>query len=273
MTLSVLLLLGLVTSYTCLSDQEDEQFKLMKWDNLKQLNSNTNRFRAGTVSEIQSVPVEADLELDYSTVVQLASLPLHCHNVEYPNKLGQVLQDSTELLSPAELHPIFYGCFDWHSSVHGHWLLARAAALYPDTPLANNVTSLFNKQFTQEKVEQELKYFQRKFAKHFERTYGWALLLKLQEELEKSSLETGSKWNTILRPLTDHVVATWKSFLPKLVYPVRVGEHANTAFGLSLALDYSRTMGVHDQALETLIVTNSTDFYMSDKFCPIAYEP
>ena len=137
----------------------------------------------------------ADLELDYSTVAQLASLPLHCHGVEYPNKLNQVLQDSTELLSPSgqlflisslskdyspELHPIFYGCFDWHSSVHGHWLLARAAALYPDTPLANNVTSLFNKQFTQEKVEKELEYFKRKWASHFERTYGWAWLLKLQ---------------------------------------------------------------------------------------------
>jgi len=273
LTLLVLVLLALVTSCTCLDDPEDEQFKLMKWDNLKQLRSESSMARTGTVSVKQSEVSADDLELDYSTVVQLASLPLHCHNVEYPNKLGQVLQDSTELLSPAELHPIFYGCFDWHSSVHGHWLLARAAALYPDTPLANNVTSLFNKQFTQEKVEKELEYFQRKWASHFERTYGWAWLLKLQEELEKSSLETGSKWNTILRPLTDHVVATWKSFLPKLVYPVRVGEHTNTAFGLSLALDYARTMGVQDQAFETLIVTNSTDFYLTDKFCPITYEP
>jgi len=271
--MTLLVFLALVSFCTCLGDQEDEQFKLMKWDNLKQLHSDSTMGRAGTLSEKQSNIGPADLELDYSTVAQLASLPLHCHGVEYPNKLNQVLQDSTELLSPSELHPIFYGCFDWHSSVHGHWLLARAAALYPDTPLANNVTSLFNKQFTQEKVEKELEYFQRKWASHFERTYGWAWLLKLQEELEKSSIETGSSWNTILRPLTDHVVATWKSFLPKLVYPVRVGEHTNTAFGLSFALDYARTMGVQDQEFESLIVTNSTDFYLSDKFCPITYEP
>ena len=89
-------------------------------------------------------------------------------------------------------------------------------------------------------MEQELKYFQRKVASAFERTYGWAWLVKLQEELEKSALETESSWNVILRPLTDHVVSTWKTFLPKLVYPVRVGEHANTAFGLALALDYAR---------------------------------
>jgi len=99
------------------------------------------------------------------------------------------------------------------------------------------------------------------------------LATQTTEELEKSSLETGSSWNTILRPLTDHVVTTWKSFLPKLVYPVRVGEHTNTAFGLSLALDYARTTGVQDQEFETLIVTNSSDFYLSDKFCPITYEP
>jgi len=157
--------------------------------------------------------------------------------------------------------------------VHGHWLLARAAALFPNTELAENVTNVFNKQFTEEKVDQELVYFKRKSASAFERTYGWAWLLKLQEELEKSALETRSDWNAILRPLTDHIVSTWKTFLPKLVYPVRVGEHANTAFGLALALDYSRTMGVQDEEFENLISFNSTEFYNSDKLCPINYEP
>merc|ERR1711874_67666 len=199
--------------------------------------------------------------------------PLDCHSVEYPYKLGQILNDQSELLPPIDLHPIFYGCFDWHSSVHGHWLLARAAALFPNTELAQNVTEVFNKQFTAEKVEQELKYFQGKWGSHFERTYGWAWLLKLQEELEKSAVETGSSWHSILRPLTDHIVAEWRDFLPKLVYPVRVGEHTNTAFGLALALDYARTTGVQDEAFETLIGSNSSDFYQNDKLCPIHYEP
>jgi len=252
---------------TCIDDTGNENFELMDWSILKKLQSGTTNDRAG------DLPENDDLDLDYQTVSQLASLPLHCHGVEYPNKLNQVLQNETELLSPSELHPIFYGCFDWHSSVHGHWLLARAAALFPNTDLAQNVTTVFNKQFTTEKVEQELKYFQRKTASHFERTYGWAWLLKLQEELEKSALETGSTWNIILRPLTDHVVSTWKTFLPKLVYPVRVGEHTNSAFGLALALDYARTTGVQDETFDTLITSNSTDFYRTEQLCPINYEP
>jgi len=252
---------------SCIDENGNDKFELMDWSNLKELQTGMTNARVGDVQE------DDDLDLNYETVAQLASLPLHCHGVEYPNKLNQVLQNETELLSPSELHPIFYGCFDWHSSVHGHWLLARAAALFPNTDLAQNVSTVFNKQFTTEKVEQELKYFQRKTASHFERTYGWAWLLKLQEELEKSALETGSTWNMILRPLTDHVVSTWKTFLPKLVYPVRVGEHTNSAFGLALALDYARTTGVQDETFETLITSNSTDFYQTDQLCPINYEP
>lgn len=216
---------------------------------------------------------QEDLDLDYETVSRLASLPLHCHSVEYPNKLNQVLQNETELLPPSELHPIFFGCFDWHSAVHGHWLLARAAALFPNTELSRNVTELFEKQFTVEKVEKELEYFRRKSASAFERTYGWAWLLKLQEELEKSAINTGSKWNSILKPLSDHIVSTWKEFLPKLVYPVRVGEHTNTAFGLALALDYAISLGIQDTEFETLIAHNSSEFFKTDISCPIHYEP
>merc|ERR1711915_449210 len=223
---------------------------------------------------VKDVPhTQDDLDLDYETVARLASLPPHCHSVEYPNKLNQVLQNETELLPPSELHPIFYGCFDWHSAVHGHWLLARAAALFPNTELSRNVTEVFDKQFIVEKVEKELEYFRRKSASAFERTYGWAWLLKLQEELEKSAINTGSKWNSILKPLSDHIVSTWKEFLPKLVYPVRVGEHTNTAFGLALALDYAKSLGIQDTEFETLIAHNSSEFFKTDVSCPINYEP
>jgi len=261
-----ILLIGLTNLH---SVHGDENFFLINWSDLQGI---LHGLEIGPKIYVNTSN-DDDLDLDYDTVVRIATLPLQCHAVEYPNKLNQVLEDQTEILSPSELHPIFYGCFDWHSSVHGHWLLARAAALYPNTELAKNVTEVFDKQFTEKKVEQELKYFQRKFAKHFERTYGWAWLLKLQEELEKSALSTGSKWNMILRPLTDHIVKTWRIFLPKLVYPVRVGEHTNTAFGLALALDYARTIGVQDEEFEALITSNSTDLYQADKLCPINYEP
>jgi len=211
-----------------------------------------------------------DLQLSYETVARIASLPLHCYKVEYPYKLGQVLASDSDLKTPSELHPIFYGCFDWHSSVHGHWLLARALALYPDTELAENITSVFNAQFTSDKVSQELAYFQTKWGKSFERTYGWAWLLKLQEELDESEKKDGTPWATILRPLTSEIVSNWKDFLPKLVYPIRVGEHTNTAFGLSLAIDYTRNL---DEDFENLIKHNSSLYYLTDKECPIGYEP
>merc|ERR1719350_531172 len=135
-----------------------------------------------------------DLELDYETVSRLAALPLHCYNVEFPYKSGHVLLSEENLQLPRVHHPIFYGCFDWHSSVHGHWLLARALALFPGTELAANISRVFDEQFTPEKVEREVEYFQQKFGGSFERTYGWAWLLKLQEELERSEAEAAVGW-------------------------------------------------------------------------------
>jgi len=211
-----------------------------------------------------------DLEVSYETVARISSLPLHCYKVEYPYKLGQVLNSDSDLKTPSELHPIFYGCFDWHSSVHGHWLLARALSLYPKTELADNITSVFNAQFTSDKVSKELEYFQTKWGESFERTYGWAWLLKLQDELDESEKQDGTPWATILRPLTSEIVSNWKDFLPKLVYPIRVGEHTNTAFGLSLAIDYTRNQ---DEDFENLIKHNSSLYYLTDKDCPIGYEP
>jgi len=226
----------------------------------------------GQVSQVADIE-DSDLILDYDTMARMASLPFHCIETEYPNKLGQVLLSETELLSPKVLHPIFYGCFDWHSSVHGHWLLARAAATFPDTELAVNVSRVFDIQFQEEKVATELSFFLRKYGDHFERTYGWAWLLKLQLELEKSALLTGSVWAERLRPLSDHIAELYTNFLPRLVYPVRVGEHSNTGFGLAFALDYTRSNLEEYSDLDSLIVKNSTDFYGEDRLCPIHYEP
>jgi len=219
------------------------------------------------VTDVTAALNDDDLILEYDTVARIASLPLHCHHVEFPYKLGQVLTSESDLKTPSVLHPIFYGCFDWHSSVHGHWLLALALSQHPNTELARNVTEVFDAQFTSEKVEKEIEYFESEYGKSFERTYGWAWLLKLQNQLDKSAKESKTKWAEILRPLTEVIVNRWVDFLPKLVYPIRVGEHTNTAFGLSLAHDYA------SGPLLDLINHNSSVFYMTDKQCPLGYEP
>lgn len=217
------------------------------------------------------VSAQDDLKLDYKTMEKFAALPLHCIETEYPYKLGQVISSDEDLQSPQELHPIFYGCFDWHSSVHGHWLLAKTIRKFPNTALSNKAIALFDKQFTKEKVAQELAYFEPKLNKSFERTYGWAWILKLQAELSVLKEDESHGWSKNLQPLTDYIVESYKKFLPKLVYPIRVGEHTNTAFGLSLALDYAREVG--DADFEQLIEQRSKDFYLKDAGCPLSWEP
>lgn len=145
-------------------------------------------------SSLKSVAQIDSIQLNYAQVQKLSQLPLHCIMQEYPNKLNQVLTDSTFLDSPKKLHPVFYGCFDWHSAVHGHWLLAKALNLFPESDLAQEIELLFDQQFTSEKVQTELDYFSPKLEKSFERTYGWAWLLKLHEELSKVKSEKKLKW-------------------------------------------------------------------------------
>ena len=123
---------------------------------------------------------------------------------------------------------------------------------------------MFNEQFTEEKVATEVEYFQTKWGGSFERTYGWAWLLKLQEELERSEAEAAVGWASVLRPLTVKIVSLWTEFQPKLVYPLREGQHTNTAFGLSLAIDYAETVG--DTSFEHLIKDNSSVFFLDDEY-------
>ena len=210
-------------------------------------------------------------QLDLEQAKKLAEVPMSCINQEYPNKLNQVLTDSTHIQSPKELHPVFYGCFDWHSAVHGHWMLAKIMNKFPDSDLAKEIVALFDEQFTTEKLQKELAYFQPKLNKSFERTYGWAWLLKLYAALDASPLNKEHQWTNKLQSLTDQIVKSYKAFLPKLLYPIRVGEHNNTAFGLSLALDYARQ--VKDEEFELLITEKAKSFYLDDKTCPLNWEP
>jgi hypothetical protein len=214
---------------------------------------------------------DADLKLEYAIMDKFAQLPLNCIETEYPYKLGQVLSSDEDLKAPRDLHPIFYGCFDWHSSVHGHWLLAKAIQKFPNTELSAKAIALFDRQFITEKVAKELAFFSTNLNQSFERTYGWAWLLKLHAELATLPHDKAHKWSANLQPLTDHIVKGYLDFLPKLVYPIRVGEHTNTAFGLSLALDYARAS--KNTVLENMIVQRSKDYYLQDAGCPITWEP
>jgi Protein of unknown function (DUF2891) len=190
---------------------------------------------------------------------------------EYPNKLDHVLNDAGDLKSPRTLHPAFYGCFDWHSSVHGHWMLVRLLRLLPDLPKAGEVRAALTENLSEENLLAEAAYLDEPSRQSFERTYGWAWLLKLAEELHTWDDPDGKKWSRNLQPLTERFVQRYLDFLPKQTYPVRTGTHPNTAFGLAFALDFARTTG--NRELEELIVGRSLAYFSQDAGCPAAWEP
>lgn len=202
---------------------------------------------------------------------RLAALPLHCMQVEYPNKLNQTIGSGEDLQSPKTLHPAFYGCFDWHSSVHGHWSLVTLLKQFPNLKNSAEIREKLAQNISKENIEIEILYFKGKYNKSFERTYGWAWLLKLAEELHTWNDPLARELETNLQPMTDIIVQGYLNFLPKLNYPIRVGEHTNTAFGLTFAYDYAKT--VENTALKSLIEQRAKDFYLNDENCPISWEP
>ncbi len=201
----------------------------------------------------------------------LAQLPLECINVEYPNKLNQTLANSAEIGEPKELHPAFYGCFDWHSSVHGHWTLVSLLKQFPDLKKEQEIREKLKTSLSAENIQAEVAYFQNEEEGSYERTYGWAWLLKLAEELHTWEDPLARELEQNLQPLTDLITAKFKEFLPKLVYPIRVGEHTNTAFALSMAYDYAKATGKEE--FQKLIEKRAKDFYLNDDNCPLAWEP
>jgi hypothetical protein len=202
---------------------------------------------------------------------RLAMLPLQCMQVEYPNKLNQTIGSGEDLQSPSELHPAFYGCFDWHSSVHGHWSLVSLLKQFPHLENRDEIKLKLSENISAENILQELAYFNGKNNKSFERTYGWAWILKLAEELHSWEDPLARSLEQNMQPLTDHIVKSYLDFLPKLNYPIRVGEHTNTAFGLTFAYDYALT--VQDTILQKMISQRAKDFYLNDAQCPITWEP
>lgn len=211
------------------------------------------------------------IELDAAQAQHILQLPLECIQIEYPNKLGQVLGSDDDLKSPRELRPIFYGCFDWHSSVHGYWSIVKVLKMYPELDTDDRIMNLLESLITPENAEVELTFFKDKNNLNFERTYGWAWFLKLQAELKTWDDERASKWHSTLQPLADLFVEKMYAYLPKLVYPIRSGQHDNTAFGLSLMLDYAKTVG--DDGFETLIKEHAIRLFSGDANCNIGFEP
>ncbi|EMO6900458.1 DUF2891 domain-containing protein [Pluralibacter gergoviae] len=200
-----------------------------------------------------------------------ARMPLTYLRQEYPNHIMHLLNSDDDVLPPRALHPIFYGCFDWHSAVHGYWLLLRCLRLYPTLSCRDEIVALFNDHLTEENVAQELAYFNAPFRASFERPYGYGWLLALAQELKQSSLPQAGGWYQTLQPLTQDIRRRLMDYLSKLTYPIRVGTHYNTAFALALALDYARA--VEDAALEQAIRAASARFYLADTHYPAHYEP
>ncbi len=202
----------------------------------------------------------------------LSGLPLKCIAQIYPNDPGHTsVSDSDHLRTPNEMHPAFYGCLDWHSSVHGHWMLVRLLKQFPNLSKANEIRSVLNKTFTTENITTEAKYFNSTTSRSFERTYGWGWELQLQQELKSWNDPDGKKWSSILQPLTDTVIKLWKDFLPKQTYATRSGTHGNTAFGLVFALDYARA--VDDNDFEKAIITTAKRLFYKDVNIPAIWEP
>ncbi len=212
-----------------------------------------------------------NIDLTLEQANKLAMLPIKCIQNEYPNKLGQTLSDSVDLGNPKALHPAFYGCFDWHSAVHGHWMLVKLLKEFPELNAKDEIINLLNTNLSKQNIEKEVDYFQRSTEKSYERTYGWAWLLKLAEELHTMDTEYARALESNLKPLTDLIVDRFMDFLPRLHYPIRVGEHTNTAFGLSFAWDYAKTLGQSE--FKGLIEKRAREFYMNDINCPLTWEP
>ena len=187
---------------------------------------------------------------------------------EYPNNLDHALAEPSDARTPSQLHPIFYGSYDWHSCVHSYWMLARVLRRFPDGPAAPDIRALFDAQFVPDKVAAECSYFARPTARGFKRPYGWAWLLKLATEL---SLQADDRWARNLAPLAELIVQRFRDFLPRATYPVRVGTHFNTAFGLRMAADYASLK--KDEALAGLLRETGLRWYGEDRDCPAWGEP
>ena len=210
-------------------------------------------------------------QLDSAAASRFARLALKGITREFPNKLDHVMNGPADVRGPRESHPAFYGSYDWHSSVHGHWMLVRLLKIRPNLPEAAEIRRVLNANLSAPNLAKEAAYFGRPGSASFERMYGWAWALKLAEELHSWDDLDGRRWAANLQPLADSIVGRILTFLPKQAYPIRRGVHPNTAFGMAFALDYARAMGRAD--LDSLLVERSRTYFGSDVDVPAVWEP
>jgi hypothetical protein len=213
----------------------------------------------------------AEQPLDVERATALAQLALAGIDREFPNKPGEVLTSSEDLRPPRAMHPAFYGCFDWHSAVHGHWMLARLLRLYPDMKNAAAIRALLDAHLTPANLEAETAYFEQKENRSFERMYGWAWALRLAAELRSWPDPDAIRWAAALAPLEKKLVALTHDYLPRLTYPIRTGVHPDTAFALGQIHDYARS--VQDAELTALVEKRARDYYLQDRAFAAAFEP
>tara|TARA_R110001606_G_scaffold101070_4_gene222023 strand:- start:3168 stop:4223 length:1056 start_codon:yes stop_codon:yes gene_type:complete len=202
---------------------------------------------------------------------RFARMALQCVHKEYPNKISHVMNSDADAQTPRQLHPAFYGCFDWHSSVHGHWLLVRILNTDPSTPYKDAIVTALGQSFTAENIQGELAYFKAEDRASFERPYGTAWFLQLMTELRESDLPEATTWVTTLEPLEEFITDETSIWLTKLAYPIRIGTHNQTAFAFGLMLDWAKASNAG--AFNAQLTQKILEFHTNDKNCPLAYEP
>jgi Protein of unknown function (DUF2891) len=227
--------------------------------------------RAPSSADARAEFPAAAAPLDAAAAARFAALALKCLHQEYPNHISHTLNGDSDARPPRELTPAFYGCLDWHSDVHGHWLLVRLLRLFPDAPFVGEARAAVARSLTPQNIAGEIAYLRGAGRASFERPYGLAWLLQLAAELRRCDDADARSWATTLAPLETEVAARLRSYLPKLHYPIRIGEHDQTAFALALAWDWAAVSG--DAQMHEVLKEAARRFYLHDRDCPLAYEP
>lgn len=229
--------------------------------------------RPGTVPMTPAAAPEITLPEARDGIVtdRFARLALSCIHREYPNKISHLMNSAADAGTPSQLFPAFHGCFDWHSSVHGHWLLVRLVNTDPETPYRAAILAALSQSFTPENITGELAYFQAPDRASFERPYGTAWFLQLMTELRQADFAEAAGWVETLQPLESFIRAQTMDWLTKLVYPIRIGTHNQTAFAFGLMLDWADQTG--DTEFREALAAKALAFHAGDTNCPLAYEP
>ncbi len=222
-------------------------------------------------ARISLMAQDSSPKFDAATAERFADLALACVGKEYPNKISHNLNSDADVAPPRKLTPAFFGCYDWHSSVHGHWLLVRLARTFPDAPFVAKARAALRTSLTAENLKQEAAYLRGEGRASFERPYGLAWLLQLCVELHEWDDPDAREMSANLRPLEEAALERLETWLPKLSHPVRIGEHNQSAFALGLMLDYARIM--KNEEIAQLAREKALQFYRNDKNAPLAYEP